>query len=81
MTKPPQYWFPAKAYGWGWGLPLSWEGWVIYAAWFVALFGGIAAMGLRHMPVPHLIFVMAMLGLLFAVCYWKGEPPRWRSGD
>lgn len=23
------YWFPAKRYGWGWGLPSSWQGWVV----------------------------------------------------
>ena len=23
---PPRYWFPVKRYGWGWGLPGTWEG-------------------------------------------------------
>ena len=81
MEVGPRYWFAAKRYGWGWGLPRTWEGWGIYVGWFGALLGGIAAMGMRHMPVLHLIFVVGMLGLLFAICYWKGEPPRWRSGD
>lgn len=22
-------WFPAKRYGWGWGLPVTWQGWVV----------------------------------------------------
>lgn len=22
-------WFPAKRYGWGWGLPVAWQGWVV----------------------------------------------------
>jgi hypothetical protein len=81
MDQGPRYWFAAKRYGWGWGLPRTWEGWVVYVGWFVALFGGIAALGIRKMPVPHLIFVLIMVGLLLAICYWKGEPPRWRSGD
>lgn len=21
----PRYWFAAKRYGWGWGMPLTWE--------------------------------------------------------
>jgi hypothetical protein len=25
----PRYWFPAKTYGWGWGLPSTWEGWLV----------------------------------------------------
>ena len=81
MDQAPRYWFAAKRYGWGWGLPRTWEGWVVYVGWFATLFGGIAAIGVRRMPVPHLVFVVAMVGLLLAICYWKGEPPRWRSGD
>ncbi|MGC1459622.1 MAG: hypothetical protein WA825_15200 [Steroidobacteraceae bacterium] len=81
MNKVPRYWFAAKRYGWGWGLPLTWEGWAVYGGWFGAFFGGLATLGPRHLPVPHLVFVLAMLGLLLAICYWKGEPPRWRSGD
>ncbi|HTS17465.1 MAG TPA: hypothetical protein VMP11_07825 [Verrucomicrobiae bacterium] len=22
-------WFRAKRYGWGWGLPCAWQGWVV----------------------------------------------------
>jgi hypothetical protein len=25
----PRYWFHAKRYGYGWGLPATWEGWVV----------------------------------------------------
>src|SRR5882724_11275473 len=32
----PHYWFPAKRYGWGWGPPRAWQGWLVLAA-FVAL--------------------------------------------
>jgi len=24
-----KFWFPAKRYGWGWGLPCRWQGWVV----------------------------------------------------
>lgn len=24
MDEFPHYWFPAKHYGWGWGLPTAW---------------------------------------------------------
>jgi hypothetical protein len=27
-----RYWFPAKRYGWGWGLPVTWQGWAVLAA-------------------------------------------------
>lgn len=38
MKTPSTYWFPAKRYGWGWGFPVTWQGWAVLAA-FVALFG------------------------------------------
>jgi hypothetical protein len=25
----PRYWFPMKTYGWGWGPPCTWEGWLV----------------------------------------------------
>jgi hypothetical protein len=25
-----RYWFPAKRYGWGWGFPLTWQGWIAF---------------------------------------------------
>ncbi len=81
MDQGPRYWFAAKRFGWGWGLPLTWEGWVVYLGWFAVVFSGFAALGRRGLPVRHLIFVVAMVGILTAVCYWKGEPPRWRWGD
>jgi hypothetical protein len=32
-------------------------------------------------PVPHIVFAVLMIIVLTIVCYWKGEPPRWRSGE
>ena len=34
---PPRYWFPAKTYGWGWGLPRTWEGWVVLGVYLALL--------------------------------------------
>jgi hypothetical protein len=28
MEEEQKYWFPAKRYGWGWGLPITWQGWL-----------------------------------------------------
>ena len=32
LDAQPKYWFPAKRYGWGWGLPGTWQGWLVVAA-------------------------------------------------
>ena len=40
MKVPPdqsRYWFAAKTYGWGWGLPLTWEGWLVLLVYLVLL--------------------------------------------
>jgi hypothetical protein len=36
MATESGYWFRAKRYGWGWGLPAKWQGWLILAV-YVAL--------------------------------------------
>lgn len=80
-TGGSRYWFAAKRFGWGWGQPLTWQGWVVYVGWMAGLIGEIVWLGTDHRPLPHVLFVGAMVVLLFVICYWKGEPPRWRWGD
>ncbi|MCC6202578.1 MAG: hypothetical protein IT494_06190 [Gammaproteobacteria bacterium] len=29
MSDPPAFWFPVKRYGWGRGLPVRRQGWVV----------------------------------------------------
>jgi len=34
-SNDPRYWFRAKRYGFGWGLPLAWQGWVFFLLWLL----------------------------------------------
>jgi hypothetical protein len=81
MDSQKQYWFPAKRYGWGWGVPVRWQGWVCLALYAACV--GLAIHFLR--PVTHpvlLAFTLALLTTgLIAVCWLKGERPRWHWGD
>lgn len=77
---PKQYWFPAKRYGWGWGAPNVWQGWVVLIAWAAALAVGAALMISHGLPV-YLLFICGMSAILIAICFAKGEPPRWRWGN
>jgi hypothetical protein len=82
VHKPPtNYWFPAKTYGWGWGPPITWQGWAVMAVFVALLFGGIAFL----LPAyGHQVFVAYTVGLgamLIGICWLKGEPPHWRWGD
>jgi len=82
MTPTPhsRYWFPAKRYGWGWGLPATWQGWVVMVCWLAAFTTGAIVLAPHHMAA-YLIFATVMAAVLIAICYAKGEPPRWRWGD
>jgi uncharacterized membrane protein YhaH (DUF805 family) len=81
MSDPDRrYWFPAKRYGWGWGLPITWQGWVVLVVWFVILYPGSVWTVMRHWAL-FAAFIVVMTGSLIAICYAKGEPPRWRWGD
>ena len=80
VNERPRYWFPAKRYGWGWGPPATWQGWVV----LVAYIGLMAAVAWIVPPERSVVgFVAAVSGLslgVIAICWWKGEPPRWRWG-
>lgn len=76
------YWFPARRYGWGWGPPVTWQGWVVIAIWFAILAVGLIVLLSRRETLPwSLLYVVLMSVVLTLICYWKGEPPSWRWGD
>jgi uncharacterized membrane protein YhaH (DUF805 family) len=80
MQSEQSYWFQAKQYGWGWGLPISWHGWVVLLV-FAVLMG--AAAFVFPPDSEHLAFLVCtavLSSLLIGVCWLKGEPPRWRWG-
>jgi hypothetical protein len=73
----PNYWFPAKKFGWGWGLPVCWQGWLVMAIWLLLIIAGF------WLPLKGPFFTwygVAVTVLLLVVFAIKGEKPRWRSG-
>lgn len=79
MRGPP-YWFPMKRYGWGWGLPIAWQGWVALGAYMVAMPLGIVLFPPWSALVEYMIYVHVLTAALIFICWLKGEPPRWRWG-
>lgn len=78
------YWFAAKRYGWGWGLPLTWQGWTVVAAYLLVVVGPLAFVGVAPEWVvgsATLVGVVVGTPLLLLVCLRKGEPTRWRWGS
>jgi hypothetical protein len=80
MAEPTRYWFPAKRYGWGWGLPTRWQGRVVLAVYLVLLLGACITLLPAHRRWVFVAFVIVLNLALLATCYATGEPPRWRWG-
>jgi len=75
-----KYWFRAKSYGWGWGLPSTWQGWLVFGL-FIGLFIALALVFPPvQFPLRFSCGTAALILGLVAICYAKGEPPRWRWG-
>ena len=74
------FWFPAKTHGWGWGLPVKWQGWVVIAVYFLMFGGGHFYL----LPVfghwVYLGYILFLSVVLVLVCWAKGEKPKWRWG-
>lgn len=75
-----RYWFPAKRYGWGWGPPCAWQGWVVLVVYFALLLGGIPLIQASEGNFAYVAYVIAVTVGLIAICWLTGEPPRWRWG-
>jgi hypothetical protein len=75
MGKP---WFGVKRYGVGAGLPCSWQGWVVLAAFLVVVFG----VGLADIPSGRRVALVLGATLAFGVvARLKSDRPwKWRWG-
>ena len=80
MPQEPEYWFPAKRYGWGWGPPITWQGWVVFIAFFVLVVADVVVFPPHRSPAMFIGCIVILSIALMGVCWWKGEPPRWRWG-
>ena len=81
MTNEPKYWFPAKRYGWGWGLPSVWQGWVVLAVFTVLVLAGAFMLLPMYGSFVFVAYAALLCVGLVAICWAKGEPPSWRWGN
>lgn len=81
MEKQVTYWFPAKTYGWGWGVPSAWQGWVVLGVAAMLFVLGVVVIDPRTQPLLFAAVTIGISIVLVAICMAKGEPPRWRWGD
>ena len=81
MADERAFWFPAKRYGWGWGPPVKWQGWVVLAAYVLAIAGVVLRFPPDRDLVAFLVSIFLATMALLAICWVKGEPTRWRWGE
>ncbi|MGH6705235.1 MAG: hypothetical protein ACREB1_00285 [Sphingomicrobium sp.] len=73
-------WFAPKRFGYGAGLPISWQGWVVMLV-FMALVAGIAVFfGDRPLAIMALLVPLSLLLIVIAARTTRGGW-RWRWGD
>ena len=70
-----------KTYGWGWGSPCTWEGWAVTLASSTLLPLAVVFFPPHLNPPGFLVSVLGLTAVLIAICWWTGEPPRWRWGE
>jgi hypothetical protein len=79
MDHRPQ-WFAPKRYGFGAGLPVSWQGWLVLAAYIaIVVAAGILLDGKRLAQGAIVIPATIALVIIFARTTRGGW--RWRWGD
>lgn len=83
MKKP---WFHAKRYGYGWGLPATWQGWVVFIAYIIVVIAFVSRLhGHGHSIsffltsfLPQILLTTLVFGV---IVYFTGEKPKWRWGN
>jgi hypothetical protein len=80
MEEQDKYWFPAKRYGWGWGPPATWQGWVVLAGYIAAVMSITVFLSPDRHPLLFPIGLASVTCVLIGICLRKGEPPSWRWG-
>lgn len=81
---PEGYWFKRKVYGWGW-VPVTWQGWAVTLVVVMLIVAN--AIRLERYNVAESEFAIYLVAhttilvvLLIAICYAKGEKPKWQWG-
>jgi hypothetical protein len=76
-----EIWFPAKRYGWGWGIPVRWQGWVVLLLYTALMTVAAVVLAASERWILFASVEVLLTAALVFICYWKGEKPRWRWGD
>lgn len=74
-TRP---WFAVKRLGYGVGLPIAWQGWLV----LVIYLAGAVCAALLFPPVASAVALILSTAALLWICYIKSDEEwRWRKGE
>jgi prolipoprotein diacylglyceryltransferase len=79
MTDGPE-WFAPKRYGYGSGLPISWQGWLVTIGFLAIVFTLVFALRERPMQLVAALVPITLVFMVIAARTTKGGW-RWRWGD
>lgn len=74
-----QYWFPAKRHGWGWGFPITWQGWLVLITYLALVVSGIPVVQASKGDIAYLVYLVFLTVVLVTICWLKGQPPSRQS--
>ena len=78
----PKFWFPAKRYGWGWGIATTWQGALVQIGYIALL--AVSARILLPLGFKTGFWILFLIStvIFILIHWWKGEKPVvWRWGD
>ena len=82
-NNPEGYWFKRKLFGWGW-TPVKWQGWVVILVYVICLIAAVLIASTnsvsKDVPPGLILSIIVFTIILIAICYKKGEKPRWQWG-
>lgn len=80
----PGDWFAPKKYGYGSGLPIAWQGWVVMGAYMLVVLGALLAIGTGD-SVAIIASTAVVLGATVVLMLIARKRTRggwkWRSGE
>jgi hypothetical protein len=79
MDQEPE-WFAAKRYGYGAGLPIRWQGWVVFLGFFASVALAAYFFGDRPLALVGIIVPLAVALMVITAKTTRGGW-RWRWGD
>ncbi len=70
-----KFWFPAKRYGWGWGIANCWQGLLVQVGFVVLVIAGARTLLPRGQHAAFWTLFIVSIVLFIAIHWWKGEKP------